>query len=328
MHHKTGILFPFLLAIIICSNFSVKAVINADTLYYELWQIDTLENIGGHPTTIIGNPQVVSTDLGRAVKFDGDGDMLLIDANPLGDTKEFTVEIIFKPDGNYPQNSDPRFVHIQDPDDAAANRVMMELRITAENLWYLDGYMNTDNADLTLVDESFTHPTEQWMHAAVTYQNGVFKTFVNGIEELSGNVTYASEIVAPNAKTSLGARMDRRNWYSGIIRTFKVSHSVLVPDEFLSIPFNTTQSDEFNDAGLAVYPNPASQFITLTSASPHPPCLVNIINVIGETIYKENWAPSETCSYNINTSHLPEGIYIIEVRSDQHLRTGRLIIMR
>jgi hypothetical protein len=149
MNNKFGIGFNFILLTILFSSLSAKAERKADTTYYELWDIDTLENIGGHPTTIIGNPQVVMTDIGKAIEFDGDGDMLLIDANPLGEAKEFTIEIIFKPDGAYPQNADPRFVHIQDPDDAAQKRVMMELRITAENLWYLDGFMNTDNASLT-----------------------------------------------------------------------------------------------------------------------------------------------------------------------------------
>jgi len=319
--------YCILLTFLFCSV-SARAASSADTTFYELWHLDTLVNIGGHPTTIIGNPQVVETDMGRAVKFDGDGDMLLIDANPLGEAKEFTIEIIFKPDGAYPQNTDPRFVHIQDPDDAAAKRVMMELRITAENLWYLDGFMNTDNASLTLIDDSLTHPTEQWMHAAITYQNSLFKTYVNGTEELSDNVTCASEIVAPDAKTSLGARMNQRNWYRGIMKTFKVTHRVLVPDEFLSIDTGTTLTDELINGELAIYPNPANQFITVTAASASSASFIKIINITGETIFEEQWIPAPCSSHQISTSCFPEGIYLIEFYTDEHYQTGSLMIQR
>lgn len=326
MKNKAGFGFCFILLTFLINSISARAESKTDTTYFELWDIDTLENTGGHPTTIIGNPQVVMTDMGKAVEFDGDGDMLLIDGNPLGEAKEFTIEIIFKPDGAYPQNTDPRFVHIQDPDDADAKRVMMELRITEENLWYLDGFMNTDNANLTLIDASFTHPTSQWMHAAVTYGNGVFKTYVNGTEELSDNVTYASEIVAPDAKTSLGARMNQRNWYRGIIKTFKVTQRVLTPEEFLTADTTTTLVCKQNEGALTIYPNPASQFITVTTKSPSSSCFIKIINVIGEIIYEEQWIPVHNFSYQINTSSFPEGIYLIECCTDTYSQMGRLMI--
>ena len=64
-----------------------------------------------------GNPEVVETDIGTAVKFDGDGDMLLVGFNPIGEAKSFTVEVVFKPNASYPENIAPRIIHIQDPDD-------------------------------------------------------------------------------------------------------------------------------------------------------------------------------------------------------------------
>ena len=328
MHYKYGTAFCLIPVFLLLKSLSAAATIDTDTTYYELWYIDTLENIGGHPTTVIGNPEVVSTDQGRAVQFDGDGDMLLIDANPLGGTKEFTIEIIFKPEGAYPLNADPRFVHIQDPDDPQSRRVMIELRITDENLWYLDGFMNTDNASLTLIDASLTHPVNQWMHAAVTYQNSIFKTWVNGIEELSGNVTYVSDIVAQDAKTSLGARMNQKNWYRGIIRTLKVTHRVLEPDEFLVTDTNVTDLDEFSPAGFSVCPNPARQFVTIMSFPVCSPVSIKIINVLGKTIYREKLIAASANSHKIDTSCFPEGIYLIEMYTGDCFQTERLVIRR
>jgi len=96
-----------------------------DSVYYELWDISNLELIGGHSLTILGDPQVVATEIGDAVQFDGEGDRILVDFNPVMDAKEFTVELVFKPDACYPDNTDPRFVHIQDPDDPDEKRIMI-----------------------------------------------------------------------------------------------------------------------------------------------------------------------------------------------------------
>ena len=42
------------------------------------WRLDSLDRIGGHPVTIVGQPAIVDTDRGRAVSFDGVDDGLLI----------------------------------------------------------------------------------------------------------------------------------------------------------------------------------------------------------------------------------------------------------
>ena len=39
----------------------------------ETWTFDRLDRIGGHQTTMLGNPRVVETPIGKAVEFDGVG---------------------------------------------------------------------------------------------------------------------------------------------------------------------------------------------------------------------------------------------------------------
>src|SRR5262245_49913030 len=56
------------------------------------WRLDSLERIGGHAVTIVGEPAIVDTDRGRAIAFDGVNDGLLIAANPLAGLTRFTVE--------------------------------------------------------------------------------------------------------------------------------------------------------------------------------------------------------------------------------------------
>jgi len=202
----------------------------------ETWEIDNLEQIGGHDVTVIGDPEVVETEMGSAVRFDGDGDMLLVDYNPIGDAEAFTVEVVFKPNACYPQNTAPRFIHIQDPDDKKEKRLMIELRVNDRNECYLDGYMQTDTMDLVLIDEEQVHPTGKWLHAAVTYDDGVMTTYMNGIRQLSGHITCADTIINPTGKVAIGGRMNHVSWFNGYIKTLKVTQASLDPSDFIQLP--------------------------------------------------------------------------------------------
>ncbi len=145
----------------------------------------------------------------------------------------FTIEVVFKPYPAYDISNAPRFIHIQDPGDALNKRVMIELRLTQNNEWYLDGFMLTDAGELTLADSNLTHPVGDWFHIALTYKDDTFKTFVNGIQEESGLVTFKKELVNETGKTSIGGRMDQRNYYCGLIKTLKITRAALEPKDFL-----------------------------------------------------------------------------------------------
>ena len=63
----------------------------------EIWQFDRLDNIGGHKTTVLGQPRVIKTVVGKAVEFDGVDDALFVDHHPLAGAETFTWEAIFRP---------------------------------------------------------------------------------------------------------------------------------------------------------------------------------------------------------------------------------------
>ena len=48
-----------------------------------MWTFDRLDNIGGHKTTVLGEPRVIDSPIGKAVEFDGVDDALFIDNHPL-----------------------------------------------------------------------------------------------------------------------------------------------------------------------------------------------------------------------------------------------------
>lgn len=198
-----------------------------------IWNINSLSRIGGSSAQVLGNPQVVNTALGTAVRFDGDGDRLLVDANPLGNANEFTIEIIFNPADAYPNNLEPRFFHIESPDNPN-RRVTIELRLNEKKQWYLDAYIKSEKSQFTLIDPTKVHPIGEWAHAAITFKNREFVSYVNGQQELVGQVDYLP--IASNAKTSIGARMNQVHWFKGDIAQARITMRALSPAEFLQVP--------------------------------------------------------------------------------------------
>ncbi|MGD9201146.1 MAG: LamG domain-containing protein, partial [Chitinispirillia bacterium] len=77
-----------------------------------LWNIDSIDTIGGFPVTVLGDPNVIDIPDGeKAVEFDGIDDGLVINTNPLVGLAEFTVEVLFNPYTGGP--FEQRFVHMQ-----------------------------------------------------------------------------------------------------------------------------------------------------------------------------------------------------------------------
>ncbi|HOY24899.1 MAG TPA: LamG domain-containing protein [Cellvibrio sp.] len=199
-------------------------------LQSEIWRFDSLTNINGYSVEQMGQPHVVASPFGKAVSFDGDGDRLLVGANPLGDATEFTVEIIFKANDVFPKNHEPRVFHIESPDNPA-RRITIELRLNDKKQWYFDAFIKSEKSQFTLIDPTKVHPVGEWVHAAMTYKDRQFVSYVNGKKELSGEVDYLT--IPANAKTSVGARMNQIHWFNGEMLQVRVTKKSLLPSEFM-----------------------------------------------------------------------------------------------
>jgi hypothetical protein len=325
---------PLLLStfLVFCGMLS-STLIAADTAYYELWDISSLEMIGGHDVTSFGDPQVVSTEIGNAVQFDGEGDRLLVDFNPIMDAKEFTVELVFKPDACYPNNTDPRFVHIQDPDDPDNKRLMIELRVNANNQCYVDGYLRTDAGSLPLIDESLVHPTEVWQHVAITYKDSTFTTYFNGTEELSGTIHHAFTVVNILGKTSLGARMNEIKYYSGLLKTLKVTHAKLEPEDFTFIhdSIGTSAPNELlhsGKEGMEVFPVPADHHLNvkLSPDQMGKNTEIRLFNSCGALVYSPKRDRTYLDKLTIDVSRLQDGVYFLNVSSHRHTSFSKFFV--
>jgi hypothetical protein len=216
-------------ALPLLANCSAQTDEDSAAVKQVLWPVNSLDSIGGHATTILGEPSLVDSKFGNAVMFDGDGDSLLVDNNPLYEAAEFTIEIIFKPNDAYPDNIEPRFFHIENSKNQD-RRVTIEVRLNDAHQWYLDAYIKSELSEHTLIDSALTHPVDVWTHAAITYKDRLFTSYVNGVKELSAEVDYMP--ISQAAKTSIGARMNKVHWFNGAIGFVAVTHSASEPDEF------------------------------------------------------------------------------------------------
>lgn len=199
----------------------------------ETWTLDNLDRIGGHPVVVDGAPRLLHVGSANAVAFDGVADRLLVQGSPLGGARAFTVEVLFHPEAGRNAANDPRFLHVMDPDDPAAKRLMVEIRVTPEGRWALDAMLKTDAGEAVLLDMAKLHPTGRWAHVAVVYDGAALRTYVDGLAELSRPVAHQDIVLPPAAIVSIGSRMNRVHWFQGAIRTLRFTQAVLSPREFL-----------------------------------------------------------------------------------------------
>ena len=189
------------------------------------WNLADLTSPGATGVTKVGDPRQIDCPYGRAVEFDGKGDALFLDTDPLLHLHQFTIEIIFRPDPNAP--AEQRFLQMG---EVNGERMMMETRVTPDNQWYFDAFIRSGDSSRTLVDNTKLHPTATWHHAAFVVDRGAMETYVDGKRELQGSVQFTP---LTKGTTSIGVRMNRLYWFKGAIHKIKITPTKLGPSDFL-----------------------------------------------------------------------------------------------
>jgi hypothetical protein len=190
-----------------------------------VWRFDNLDSIDGNRPSVLGAPVVIDSPSGKAIQFDGEDDALVFDLNPLAGSSAFTLETVFRPDaGGKPEQ---RFIHMQEVDD---HRVLIETRLTSDGQWFLDTFLKSGESERTLFAKEFLHPVGEWFHAALVYENGGMRHYVNGVLELEGTVTFQT---MADGQTSAGSRLNRVFWFKGAIKEISVTPQALSPSEFV-----------------------------------------------------------------------------------------------
>jgi len=212
------------------------------------WRFDNLAKIGAAKVTTVGSPKVVDTPIGKAVHFEGHGnpnpgnpesgnptgDALYLDIAPLAGDENYTFEVIFRPSSK--GASAQRFFHQQD--NGSQSRRMFEIRIVNQQ-WCLDTvgidlYNGVEQHGVTLVcDAAHLHPLDRWYVATATYDGKVLRAYVDGVQQ--GEIAVALHPLPPGT-TSVGTRIDKRDFFTGDVYGARFTPKVIPAKEFLKVP--------------------------------------------------------------------------------------------
>jgi hypothetical protein len=194
----------------------------------ELWKFDSLSKIGGHPVTVEGHPQLIATPAGKAIQFGGIEDALFLNIHPLAGAETFTWEVIFRPDvGGAPEQ---RFFHLQE--EGSDNRMLFEIRVV-DGQWCLDSFAQSGTESKPLLNREKLHSLGRWHHAAAVYDGREYRNYVDGRLEGSAPLHLAPQ---KPGRTSLGTRINRKDYFKGAILQARMTRAPLDPPHFLKLP--------------------------------------------------------------------------------------------
>ena len=200
----------------------------------ETWQFDRLDSIGGHAVKVLGHPQIIDTNVGKAMLFDGAHDAVQLDVHPLAGAKAFTLEMIFRPDAG--GGEEQRFFHLQEVDPAtgqnSTTRMLFELRVV-DGRWAFDGVAFSGAESKTLLDRTKLHTLGHWHHGALVYDGRELSNYVDGVRQGAALVHLEPQGAG---RTSIGTRIDLRSYFRGAILEARMTRRALSPSEFLSVP--------------------------------------------------------------------------------------------
>ena len=200
----------------------------------EVWRFDQIASLGGHPTEVLGHPEVIETEYGKAVHFNGAGDALFVGVHPLAGAATWTWEMIFRPDADGAPAQ--RIFHLQVKDAATGvdtrDRMLFEIRVV-KGQWCLDSFAQSGTQRATLLNCEKLHPLGQWARVTAVYDGNVLRNYV--ADELQGEARLTLEPQG-QGHTSMGTRIDQRDYFKGAILEARFTREALGVPDFFRMP--------------------------------------------------------------------------------------------
>jgi hypothetical protein len=189
-----------------------------------VWHFDSLEQIGGHPVEVQGDPQLIDASVGKAVEFDGEDDALFLPVHPLAGAKAFTWEVYFRPDSG--GAAEQRFFHLQT--EGVEDRQLFETRLV-EDGWYLDAFTDSGESKALMARDKI-YPLDRWYHIAQVYDGKTYSSYIDGELQMSADVALLPQ---GEGRTSVGVRITLVDYCKGAVRLARFTKRALTPAEFL-----------------------------------------------------------------------------------------------
>ncbi len=205
----------------------------------QTWRFDNLSSLGGNHTKIEGTPRLIDTPAGKAIAFNGQDSALFVAVHPLAGAATWTWEMIFRPDAD--GRPEQRIFHLQSMDNATGQdipdeRMLFEIRIRpgADGWWCLDSFATAGGQSRALLNCDKIYPFGPWYRVTAVYDGHTFSNYVG--DELQGSGPLAIPAQRSPGRSSVGTRIDRRDYYKGAIYAARFTPRALTPAAFLKNP--------------------------------------------------------------------------------------------
>jgi hypothetical protein len=199
------------------------------------WTPDGGDAFDATAAQLLGEPKPEPSPYGTVLRFDGVGDGLVLDQNPIAGMSQFTVQALFRPDaiGTPEAPSEQRFVHFEEGSSTTpqSRRLLIETRVVGER-WFLDTFLRGASESKALIDPEKKHPVGRWYWVALTYADGKMRHYVDRRLELEGDVQFEP---LGSGRASLGVRLNRVSWFKGCLRELRVTPAVLPAAELAAL---------------------------------------------------------------------------------------------
>lgn len=187
----------------------------------------------------------------------------------------------------------------------------------------------------TITNDNMTNGNESWF----TYAESECSTITLAMSAVDASCSTCNDGTA-TATVSLGLEPYTYSWNTVPIQTTSTATDLLPGTYYVTVTDNNgcvlTDSvvvsfpifikDEINPSSITIYPNPASNIITLCfNTNSNDVLLLNIYNIMGSLIKTEILLQNQQ---DINISALNNGIYMIEVKTKKMTEKQKLIIQR
>ncbi len=108
-------------------------------------------------------------------------------------------------------------------------------------------------------------------------------------------------------------------------KTIKLEYVSGIDFSFPVLSINESEKDIKN---VSCYPNPASSNLTIAFYSENKTdIIVSLSNIMGQNVYEKQINSSKgTSNININTSDLNSGVYIYTLKSENTIKTGKVVV--
>ncbi len=205
------------------------------------WSFDKSGQISADGIHVEGTPKAIETAAGSALHFDGVHDAIFISAHPLAGVSTFTAQAVFRPDGGA---FEQRWLHLAEVDPKTGadtgNRFLFEIRVVGDR-WYLDAFTTGVGYKQTLAMPQKTFPVGRWYAVAMTYDGTMFRSYVDGVLQGEAPIAFRPQ---GEGRASLGARINRVNYFHGDILEVQFLGRALLPQALLKVPASLNAADK------------------------------------------------------------------------------------